>query len=155
MLQPEPPITWVEGPPIKPYTTLLTWLDTHRTNAAGARRYFRLPVVVHFATHQLGIEQAFVGETAAEGQADGLRLALDDSGMGIALLDRLRRLCPKTQPTCVVWLIGIWGPVLSLESELQPPSEDLTQPWPFAVRRVEGLVPAQTTETPRVYMAEG
>ena len=134
----EAPMSMVEGPSITPSAPLLSFL----AGTEKQRKRVRLPVVVRFsdAAHS-GVAKAFVGVSEASLGADPLELALNDTAMGIALLDHLRRQCPKEALTCSAWLEGNWGTTF-------PPGETQQGPaHPFSVVRFhETIDPAAPSE---------
>lgn len=105
---PEPPRTFVDGPPIDPPGKLLEWLET--TASAEPRPRIRLPVVVQFSNaHRIGLAGGFIGVSPAI-PPGSIAISLDDTAMGISLLDRVRDACPDDRQTaCAVWLEGRWG----------------------------------------------
>ena len=113
---PEPERTFVDGPPIEPPAALLAWLD--KTGAAEPRKRIRLPVVVRFKdAHRIGLDGGTIGVSPAVAPGS-IQVALDDTAMGISLLDRVREACPDDKQTeCVVWLEGTWvgGPGRKLQ----------------------------------------
>ncbi len=111
------PAGFVAGPRITPTAELLAWLQT----PAQPRRRIRLPVVVEF--DELGIRDCFVGD-----DDDRLAIRIDDTALGISLVDRLRGDHPGGR--CVVWLEGYWGALVSGGPELPEQGE---KRWPFAV----------------------
>ncbi|MFZ5479774.1 MAG: hypothetical protein ACOZNI_23620 [Myxococcota bacterium] len=129
-LKPPPPVAFEDGPSVADPAALLAWLE------AGKGRLVQLPVVVAFDDkHRLGVARAWVGDDEV-----GLRLHLDDTAMGVALIDHLRRDCPKG-PTCAVWLEGTWGPLMpGLPDFGEDPSRH-----PFSVKRYVGLAGADAT----------
>jgi len=112
---PEPERTFVDGPPIDPPAALLAWLD--KTASAEPRPRIRLPVVVRFRdAHRLGLDGGHIGVSPAI-PPGAIQVSLDDTSMGIALLDRVRDACPDEKQTqCAVWLEGTWvgGPTRKL-----------------------------------------
>jgi len=111
--------------PLTPSTNLLTWLGEQ----AGA--HLKLPVRLQFADeHRLALGPAHVGGWAEPGP-ESLALTLDDTALGISLLDRVRDLCPEGDLTCALWLEGSWGPLIG-ESDPAKPT--------LAVREVGALV---------------
>jgi hypothetical protein len=108
VLTPEPERTFVDGPPIDPPDALLKWLET--TASAEPRPRIRLPVVVRFRDqHRLGLDGGHIGVSPAA-LPGVIQVTLDDSAMGIALIDRVRDACPDAKETvCAVWLEGTWG----------------------------------------------
>jgi len=130
--------TWVSGPNIEPADELLVWLSRSARKSDGDRRRLRIPVVVRFDEHRLAITGAFLGATSEA--SNSVALHLDDSALGISLRERLRKRCAETQPTCVVWLEGYWGPLVApAGTEATPP------PYPFAVLEVLVESPTNTT----------
>jgi hypothetical protein len=106
--KPEPPRNFVDGPPIDPPAKLLEWLE--KTATAEPRRHIRLPVVVRFANqHRIGLDGGHIGVSPAV-TPDSIQVSLDDTAMGISLLDRVRDACPDEKQTeCAVWLEGTWA----------------------------------------------
>ena len=150
-LTPAPARTYVDGAALDDDAALLSWLE------ASGGKALRLPVRLTFDDeHRLAIQAATVG---------GVPLKLDDTAMGVAVLDQVRRLCPAGEPGCTVWLEGTWGAVLSgvpmpgLSGPGGPglagPGPGLVGPGgpgpagptrhPFAVRRVGGPVDGTPT----------
>lgn len=105
---PEPERTFVDGPTIEPPDKLLAWLDS--TAAGEPRRRVRLPVVVHFtSSHRIGLDGGHIGVSPAIAPG-AIRVSLDDTAMGVSLLDRVRDACPDEKQTdCAVWLEGTWA----------------------------------------------
>ena len=105
---PEPERTFVDGPPIDPPAKLLEWLES--TGSAEPRPRIRLPVVVRFRdAHRLGLDGGHIGVSPAI-MPGSIQVRLDDTAMGISLLDRVRGACPDDKQTeCAVWLEGTWG----------------------------------------------
>ena len=105
---PEPERTFVDGPPIDPPAALLEWLE--KTASAEPRPRIRLPVVIRFRdAHRLGLDGGHIGVSPVV-TPDAIQVSLDDSSMGIALLDRVRDACPDEKETqCAVWLEGTWS----------------------------------------------
>jgi len=92
-LRPHVELTFTRGPALSPPDALRAWLEQQ------GDRTVRLPVtLVLEAPHR--IASARVGE---------LPVTLDDSALGISLVDRLRQACPG-QGECRVRLEGRWGP---------------------------------------------
>lgn len=105
---PEPPRSFTDGPPIEPPDQLLRWLET--TASAEPRPRIRLPVAVRFRdSSRIGLDGGHIGVTPAV-LPSAIQVALDDTAMGISLLDRVRAACPDAaQTACVVWLEGTWA----------------------------------------------
>lgn len=135
-MTPEPERTFEEGPPIADAAALLGWLE-----GTGKRRV-RLPVVVAF--EPLGVRRAWVGNGGAEPPEGALLLKLDDTAMGVALLDHLRRACGEAAATCAVWLEGTWGPVIA-GMPAMPGFDTGPKLHDFAVRRFVGRADASAT----------
>src|SRR6185503_5779388 len=92
LLTPEPERTFVDGPPIDPPDALLKWLET--TASTEPRPRIRLPVVVRFRDqHRLGLDGGHIGVSPAA-LPGVIQVTLDDTAMGIALIDRVRNACP-------------------------------------------------------------
>lgn len=141
-MTPSPDVPFADGPAIDDQAALRAWLAA----AKADRRRVRLPVVVVFDA--LGVQKAWIGN-GGDAPADGaVLLKLDDTAMGVSLLDRLRQACPAR--TCAVWLEGTWGPVLEVGGQpaLALPGFDSGPPREtFAVRRFVGLADATATRT--------
>lgn len=130
-----------EGPALKPAGALLGWLNQN-ARRAGKKVRFRLPVAVRFEDeHRLAIGAAHIGTDVGANEADAIELALDDTGLGVALLDTLRQRAPKGQPGLVLWLEGYWGELMDVPlPEFGAASADGKKRWPFAVLRVHQTV---------------
>ena len=139
-MAPFPEVAFTDGPT----------LDDPRLRdqlAASARRLLRLPVVVEFDdAYRLAVTRAWLGTDLADPAATALQLKLDDTSMGVALLDSLRHACPPG-PRCAVLVDATWGPVLSGMPALPGlgPTRDTV-----AVRRFVGLQPAGTPARVRI-----
>ncbi len=123
----------VPGPPLTPADELLEWLESQ------GKKTLRLPVVVHFSEGRLGIARAYVAVSPGR-EKGALKVGLDDTALGISLLDRLRDRCAPSVDFCAVWLDGTWGRLI------EAPVED-DQPI-FTVRHLHGpvkSVPAKPT----------
>jgi len=138
--------SYVDGASLTDDTALLAWLE------ASDGRALRLPVTITFDDeYRLAIQTAHVG---------GVALKLDDTAMGVAVLDQVKGICPAGTPGCTVWLEGTWGSVLqgaSMPGLPGPggpggpslggpglagpsvPSPSGSERHPFAVRKVGGL----------------
>jgi len=115
--------------------------------AASSGRLLRLPVVVEFDDeYRLAVRRAWLGTGAADPAPSALQLKLDDTSMGVSLLDSLRAACPPG-PRCAVLVDATWGPVLSGMPALPSvgPARDTV-----AVRRFVGLQPVGTPARVRV-----
>ncbi len=130
--EPTPSTSFVPGPKIKPTPQLLEWLEKE----AGSRKRIRIPVVIQFQdSYRLAIGRAFVGVAEADAESDPLFLHLDDSTMGIALIDTVRFRFPKDAQSAAVWLEGHWGP--ALPAAFLPPRGDRK---PFTLRSVGEII---------------
>ena len=132
-LSPTPVGTFDDGPAVADPAAVLAWLEAERG------RRVQLPVRVRFDDeHRLAVAAATLGPDAP----GALALKLDDTAMGIALIDQLRTRCPAG-PTCTVWLEGTWGPLMAglpdFGGDSGPPRHD------FTVLRVVGLADASAT----------
>jgi hypothetical protein len=151
-MTPTPARSYVDGAPLTDDAALLAWLE------ASEGKALRLPVAITFDDeYRLAIQTARVG---------GVALKLDDTAMGVAVLDQVKGVCPDGAPGCTVWLEGTWGSVLpgasmpglpgpggptgpSLGGPSLPGGPGLAGPsvpaapgpkrHPFAVRKVGGL----------------
>lgn len=100
---PYPDITWTPGPALRPQSTLVAWLDS-----LGPKRLVRLPVIVRFREDKLGLEG---------GRAGDLELALNDSGLGVSLMDHARQASPE-RSSCAMHLEGHWRGMKDGKGEL-------------------------------------
>lgn len=134
----------IEGAAIQPSGTLLDWLNRNARSATGARRLFRLPVVIRFQDeYRLELGDAFVGAAEETMSADPIALSLDTSAMGMSLWSLLNERCPKALIACAVWLDGYWGS--SIETgESDASWQGGVRKWPFTVLRLHGLIEERT-----------
>src|SRR4051812_5948809 len=110
--RPTTPAIMTEGPAIHPPGPLVDWLNKNAKSASGARRLFRLPVVVRFqSSHHLALGEAFIGASEDDAGAGAIALSLDTGAMGLSLLSLLSERCPPPAEACTVWLDGTWGPL--------------------------------------------
>lgn len=126
---------FASGPKITPSKQLLDWLNTNDKMVSDRKRRIQLPVVIRFDRYdQISIRDAFVGLSPIP-RSDSIFLSLDDTAMGIPLIERLKEPCPSKSNWCAVWLEGYWGTLV----ELNPPSQKKTSvtKWPFAVLKVQ------------------
>ena len=89
-----------QAPALSPSTELMAWLD------ANASTRVLLPFSVR--RQALGVDG---GDLVAE---PPVAFRLDDSTMGVGLMDRLREECPELDSPCVVWLEGTYGAALTM-----------------------------------------
>jgi|GEM_PF-1633688 len=143
-LKPQSPIEYLPGIPIKPRLDALAWLDDNNITLGDYRRYFKIPVTIRFENeYRLHIFQAVIGVHSSNFDNQVIYLSLDDSAMGISLIDHLRHNCEVSNQTCAVWLEGYWGKLIEdLSQEIaEPTTLSLEQKkFPFAVRRFGGLI---------------
>lgn len=129
-LQPAPTRAWVDGPALAPGDALVPWLT-----GPGSAEDIQIPVLVSWSA--LGVTGARVGVEPLP--ADAPAIQLDETALGIALIDQLRSACPGVK-TCAVWLEGRMG----VPSALAGPSFAGSKP----VLRVSRFVgPAEPTVT--------
>lgn len=129
--------SWVPGPSVHSSSLLLTWLAKNAKTAHGKRQRVRIPVVVFFDDYRLDVSGAFLGVSPDD--PNDIALVLDDSALGISLVERLRERCPADQPSCVIWVEGYWGPLVDIPADPTPP------PYPFAVLGVLAAVHEHST----------
>lgn len=96
-MQPTTEVKFKRGPALRPSGELTTYLESLKT-IGGKPLLVRLPVVITLDPTGFGIDKATVGELA---------IKLNDSALGISLMDRLRTACPNAS-TCAIWLEGHW-----------------------------------------------
>jgi hypothetical protein len=124
------------GPAISEREQLVAWLATHaREGGSGAT--LKLPVALALRDGGTHLGDAHLG---LEGGVERLVVLLDDSALGIALLDRVRQHA-RSDGSCALWLEGVWlGSTRSGGS--------------FAVHAVRGAIGAAGREAAaRVYVA--
>lgn len=133
------------GPSITPGGQLLEWLQANGGTPGGKRPRLELPVVLKFGDeHRLEIGDAWIGTNPqADPPKDAVHLEIDDTSLGVALLDTIRTKCPKDQQSCAFVLEGVWGRLVELPIPLPPVPGP--KRWPFAVLRVGGPASASTT----------
>lgn len=131
---------------------LRAFFEANQKTAAGQRRLFRVPVALRFEDpSRLAIAAAFVGAHLPAAGQDALALQLDDSALGVSLLEQVGRACPKDRTECAVWLTGHWGALVG-GPELPESGEPGPKRWPFAVVRVGDAVDASAPAA--VYVQE-
>ena len=137
-MKPGPTIDAKAGAPAEP---LRAFFEANQKTAAGQRRLFRVPVALRFEDpSRLAIAAAFVGARLPAAGEDALALQLDDSALGVPLLEQVGRACPKDQPSCAVWLTGHWGALVDGPALPESPEAAGPRRWPFAVVRVGAAV---------------
>lgn len=140
-MQPRAPVTFVAGPALTPSADLLSWLEGP-VKSASPRKRLRIPVVVSFEDEfRFGWGPIFLG-TSPDGGDSAIHLSLDDTAMGVGLLDTLVDTVPKDQDSCVVLLEGYWGDLMSGMPDFDLPGEEGPKKHPFAVLSFEGLLDA-------------
>lgn len=93
---------------------LLLGCAVHRGASVGPQLNERVtwPVTVEFADeYRLAIGRAWFGTQPEGPQIGDVWADLDDSALGISLLDQVRRVCPTSANTCTVSVDG--RPVLT------------------------------------------
>lgn len=107
---PEAPVAYESGPALVPRAALLAWIDA-QVNVSPPR-LTRVPVTVRFGElHRSGLGPAWIG--VGEPGPETIALDLDDGALGIALVERVNRLCPDpAADRCALWLEGRWGPLV-------------------------------------------
>jgi len=130
-------LAWKVGPGVDQPAELENWIQEVRAKPGEERLLVRIPVVAFMDEHRLQISSAFLGVSADA--SNHIALRLDDSALGISLIDRLRQRCPEDRRPCVIWVEGYWGPLIG-----RPEEAHLTPPYPFAVLEVLSESPANT-----------
>ncbi len=134
-MKPASGITFGGGVPVADAT--VAWFKSHAKGPKG-RALFRLPVVMTFDSNaKLQITKAVI---AADAEAAGIWVDLDDTAMGVGVLQQLRGLCPKEATSCVVWLHAHWGRNVPMPPMPPMPGMPPQPPEAIAVRAVDGLV---------------
>lgn len=130
-MTPTPELTFSDGP-VWSDPTILTWLE------GSKRAMLRLPVVVEFSDeYRLGVGRAWLGDHDGNAPEAAVLLKLDDSQMGVALLDHLRKHCPAGA-RCAVLIEGMWGSAFSGLTTL-PGADSGPKRHAVTVRRFAGL----------------
>ncbi|MES2638943.1 MAG: hypothetical protein V4850_05655 [Myxococcota bacterium] len=137
-------VPFVDGPAIAD-PGLLAWLEANRAHL------LQLPVVVDFDNDlRGGGTRAWLGTEAPAAAANAttdattaapggpIEVRLDDSALGVALIDHLRRVCPVGPRVCAVWLEGRWEAGLQIGG-----ADDDTAPF----RVLHFVGPADATAT--------
>lgn len=127
-LQPHSPLLTTSGPTLRPSARLLEWLHREAAAQPGQRRRFRLPVVVRI-NPRWELLEAYIGVDAAPGP-EPIELSLDDTLMGVSLMDSIGAQHIGDAQAHAFWLDGYWGPALEADTH------DAVRGWPFAVLRV-------------------
>jgi len=131
-------VAWEVGPDVDSPTEIAKWIQGVRSKPGDERPLVRIPVVAFMDEHRLQISSAFLG--VSPDASNHIALRLDDSALGISLVDRVRRHCPGDPRSCVIWVEGYWGPLIGLPEEAHA-----TPPYPFAVLEVLSESPANAT----------
>lgn len=130
--------SFVDGPSLEPSTDLLAWLENDVAKAAGRKR-IRLPVVAVWEDeYRLSFGAVFVG-TSAPAPSDAIHLSLDDTPMGLGIIDTLADSCPEGDAACAVWLEGYWGELVPGMPDFDMGDEG-PKKWPFAVLALSGAI---------------
>jgi len=136
-MQPTSSPTFVDGHALTPSADLLEWLE------AGKGKQLRLPVVIRFKDDMRMNWGAITIGTALGDAAEGdIHLKLDDTKMGVGLLDRLAGEVPEGDAGCVRWVEATWGPAMEGGPDLsrfEPPGP---KRHPIAVTAISEGVPS-------------
>lgn len=129
---------------------LINWLEEHKNSKLV------IPVLISFDEFKLKIAEANIYQGSQSKIESPLSLQLQDSPMGISLLDNLLQICPKDQgDMCLVYLEGTWGPLSSPIQALHDSStsESVTAPktWPFVVFKVRKDFSEQNSKHDIIY----
>ncbi len=119
------PSTWTDGPAIVAAADLVKWFE-----GEGKGAVVRIPVTVQATP--LGIEKAWIGTT------DPLHVRVDDTALGVSLLDRVHQYCPDPAAVCTLWMDGHWGGIGGGLIGQRP--GDSKGEYVFSVHHVEGRV---------------
>jgi hypothetical protein len=91
---------------------LFDWIAKNAKASDGTRRRFRLPVIVSFTDSKGPAIRSGVVRLS-ERDFDYVTFALDDTALGVPLIERLQERCPQTEGNCAIWLEGYWGRLLA------------------------------------------
>lgn len=119
------PTIFARGPALDDYAAFRAWLD----DARRSRAEVKLPFTV-WRGERREVEAAAIGRHAERPRDD---LRLDDTALGVPLVERMRQLQGDAKPI-YVWLSGHFGAVFGL------PKEDERT---FSVVAVHGLVASE------------
>ncbi len=130
------PATWTDGPAIGAAADLVKWFE-----GEGKDAVVRVPVTIQATP--IGIEKSWIGTT------DPLHIRVDDSALGVSLLDRVHQHCPDPEAVCTLWMDGHWG---GAGGGLWPSAQpgDSKGEYLFSVHRVEGRVSEGETARIRI-----
>ena len=138
------PVSYEPGVGIEANKQLRAWLKANESKRSGKKRRMKIPVVIVFKDpYRLSIGDAFIGDSGDTLPKDALSLSLDDTALGIPLLDTLNYGCPKDKRWCALWLEGVWGQWLDTGSG--EAAEDAAAPLKFSLLRVGDFI-GQTGE---------
>ena len=110
----------MEGPTVYPHAGLEDWIRKNQLRP-GRKKFIRIPVVVRFGDeHRLAVREAFLGVMKKKRTDEPLWLTLDDTRLGVSLMDHLQSKCPRERPRaiqsypamiyCHIWLEGTIEP---------------------------------------------
>jgi len=154
-LRPAAAIAFVDGPSVEDGAAALAFLQQEARDPSGGRRMLRVPVAIRFdGPGKLMIDAAAIGVDHAALGVAALGVELDDSAMGVGLLDQLRSACERSATTCAVWLHVHWGPNLPMPPLPPIPGAPPPAPTTLAVRAFEALIgPGVAASSARVGVA--
>jgi hypothetical protein len=141
---PTKPVNFIPVYPIKPFNTLLDWLNSTIQPTSYSRKKLRLPVVIYFQdSYRIAISNTFIGTSDKDRKKDTIFLSLDDSSMGISLLSQLRNICPKTTNSCSLEIEGYWGSLIEFDLpnfSVTTQNQTDVRKWPFTVLKIHKLI---------------
>ncbi|MBK9386271.1 MAG: hypothetical protein IPN34_15780 [Planctomycetes bacterium] len=124
------------GPAIADRAELLAWLSA-RAREGGSGTTLKLPIALELRDGGAHVGDAHLG---LDGGDQRLTVLLDDSALGVALVDRARHHM-RNDGTCALWLEGVWLGATQSGGR-------------FAVSAVRGAIGASAREAAsRVYAA--
>jgi hypothetical protein len=124
------------GPAIAERAELLAWLASH-AREGGSGSTLKLPIALELRDGGAHVGDAHLG---LDGGSERLTVLLDDSALGVALVDRARHHM-RSDGTCTLWLEGVWLGATQSGGR-------------FAVSAVRGAIGASAREAAaRVYVA--
>lgn len=107
---------FLKGPSIDS-PQLIEWLNNNFSDITK-RKILRIPVLVIFEDkYRISIKDVFIVSSYQNIDKNKIRLKIDDSGMGISFIDRIKTICPENKLSCHVWIEGYWGPLLILDKD--------------------------------------
>lgn len=104
----KPPV-FVDGPSVADETALSAWIAAHE--ARDPKTVFELPFTIWRGGAPLAVTHAELGVQTTQSPTRALRL--DDTALGVPLIERLAQRCGKSEAVCMVRLSGRFGELLS------------------------------------------